>query len=242
MEDAFDRRIRQTWAEHFGSDESLTGRPGTSIIARERLAGTGAIHIWNIGAHAFVEADPALVSSLERLIADLRPGASFTARRVHDAWGADRVGFVGTALVFHLRPEDLIRRLPEPPIALRRLTPDDVALVEALNEACTPDEADDGYVAADHEIAFACLDGDRAVSVVSGYRRNGFMDMGSLTHPNYRGRRLAPAALAAASAEAFEIGLIPQYRCDVENVASRRVAEVTGYTLHFTNEAMTIIN
>jgi RimJ/RimL family protein N-acetyltransferase len=76
--------------------------------------------------------------------------------------------------------------------------------------------------------------------VVSGYRRNGFMDMGSLTHPAYRGRRLAPAALAAASALTFELGLIPQYRCDAHNTASRRVAEVTGYTLYFTNEALTV--
>jgi hypothetical protein len=198
MRDAFDRRIRQTWAEHYGCGVSVTGQPGTSIVAREGLAEAGAIHIWNIGAHAFVDVDPALAASLERLTTELGPHALLTARAVLDAWGQDRVGSTGDALIFHLRPEELKSRTPEPPLTLRRLTPDDAALVQALNAACTPEEAEEGYVAADHEIAFACCDGDRAVSVVSGYRRNGFMDMGSLTHPPTGGQRAR--SLAAASA------------------------------------------
>jgi len=218
---AFDRTIRRIWAEYFGADVTETERPGTSIIARDRLAGTGAVHIWNIGMRAFAEVDPELAGPLARLIAELGPDALLPARLLGDVWEP-----TGAALIFHLRPDDLIRRTPEPPLTLRRLT---------------PEEADEGYVAADHEVAFACLDGDRAVSVVSGYRRNGFMDMGSLTHPAYRGRRLAPAALAAACDVTFEIGMIPQYRCDALNIASRRVAEVAGFTACFTNEAISVI-
>jgi RimJ/RimL family protein N-acetyltransferase len=238
--DLFDHRILQTWAEHFGRDVSVTGQPGTSIVAREPLAGTGAVHIWNIGAHVFVEADPAHAASLEQFMTELGARSLLTARALQEVWGQDRVGSTGAALIFHLRPGELVGWTPEPPLTLRRLTVEDDDLVQALNAACTPEEADEGYVSAGDEIAYACLDGDRAVSVVSGYRRNGFMDMGSLTHPAYRGRRLAPAALAAASALTFELGLIPQYRCDAHNTASRRVAEVTGYTLYFTNEALTV--
>lgn len=237
----FDRRIRAVWAEHFGCDVTDTEQPGTSIIAREALAGTGAVHIWNIGARAFAECDPALAPALMQLAANRRPDALLTAHAVQDAWGAGRIGSIDAGLIFHVRPDDLIRRTPEPPLILRRLTPGDTGLVQALNNACTPEEADEGYVAADHEIAFACLDGDYAVSVVSGYRRNGFMDMGSLTHPAYRGRRLAPAALAAACDVTFEIGMIPQYRCDALNTASRRVAEVSGFTACFTNETISVI-
>jgi len=233
---AFDRTIRRIWAEYFGADVTETERPGTSIIARDRLAGTGAVHIWNIGMRAFAEVDPELAGPLARLIAELGPDALLSARLLGDVWEP-----TGAALIFHLRPDDLIRRTPEPPLTLRRLTPEDAGLVQALNDACTPEEADEGYVAADHEVAFACLDGDRAVSVVSGYRRNGFMDIGSLTHPAYRGRRLAPAALAAACDVTFEIGMIPQYRCDALNIASRRVAEVAGFTACFTNEAISVI-
>ena len=233
---AFDRTVRRIWAEYFGADVTATERPGTSIIVRDRLAGMGAVHIWNIGLRAFAEVDPELAGPLARLIAELGPDARLSARGLPDAWGP-----AGAALIFHLRPDDLIRRTPEPPLTLRRLTPEDAGLVQALNDACTPEEADEGYVAADHEVAFACLDGDRAVSVVSGYRRNGFMDMGSLTHPAYRGRRLAPAALAAACDVTFQIGMIPQYRCDALNTASRRVAEVAGFTACFTNEAISVI-
>jgi hypothetical protein len=116
---------------------------------------------WNIGAHAFVDVDPALAASLEQLTTELGPHALLTARAVLDAWGQDRVGSTGDALIFHLRPEELKSRTPEPPLTLRRLTPDDAALVQALNAACTPEEAEEGYVAADHEIALACCDGDR---------------------------------------------------------------------------------
>jgi len=237
----FDRSIRRIWADYLGCGPADTGLPGTSIVPRDGLAGTGAVHIWRIGQRAFAESDPVLAGPLTELLAHLEPDVVLTARHMRDAWGSERVGPSGGALAFYLRPENLVRREPMPPITLRRLTPKDAGLVQALNDACTPEEADEGYVAADHEIAFACMDGDRAVSVVSGYRRNGFMDMGSLTHPAYRGKRLAPAALAAACGLTFEIGLIPQYRCDVLNAASRRVAEVTGFKQCFTSEQISVI-
>ena len=91
-----------------------------------------------------------------------------------------------------------------------------------LKDRCQPGEVDDAYVEIDHEIACGCFEELRMVAAASGYRRNGFVDLGVLTDPSFRGRRLAPAMVAAFSRDAEAKNFIAMYRCDPTNRASMR--------------------
>jgi len=238
IDEAFEQRVRRVWAAHFGCPVDDLARGGTTVVPRERLTRTGALHIVHVGARAFAEIDPRLVDETISLLDRLGHDTRLTARVLGDGWGGDRLALADAGLVFHLHPDDLVRRQPPSGLTLKFLKAEDQPPLDELNEHCAPEEVNDAYVHAGDEIAFACLDGTRAVSAGSGYRRNGFMDMGVITHPGYRGRRLAPAVLAALSEASQERGWIPQYRCDQTNGASRRVAETTGYTLFFTTETV----
>ena len=121
---------------------------------------------------------------------------------------------------------------------LNRLTSDDETALNALRQRCTEYEIEDAYVEIGHEIAWGCFKALQLAAVGSGYRRNGFMDYGVLTDPDFRGQGLARHVVCALTDDTHERGLIPQYRCNRINKASRRVAEAAGFTLYFTTESV----
>jgi GNAT superfamily N-acetyltransferase len=237
---AFEKRIAHTWAEHFGCSRDDLERAGTLIVPREHLARSGAIHIAHIRARAMGEVDPRLVAEIGHILAGAGEAAVLTAGVIRAAMPPERVLSADAGFIFHLNPGRLVPRIPEAPITLRPLGSGDGPALQGLFRSCTPEEVDDAFVEVDHEIACACFEGDRIVAAGSGYRRNGFMDLGVLTHPSYRGRRLAAALVSALSRESILKDVIPQYRCDRTNAASRRVAEVSGFTLFFDTESLRI--
>ena len=237
---SFEERIALTWADHFGCARDDLERPGTLVVPREHLARSGAIHIAHIRAHAMAEIDPLLSTEIAHLLASAGEATVLTASELRGAMPPERVFVADAGFIFHLDPEHLVPRTPQAPITLRRMTTGDRPALQGLFRSCAPEEVDDAFVEVDHEIACACFEGARMVAAGSGYRRNGFMDLGVLTHPTYRGRRLAPALVSALSRQSILKDVIPQYRCDQTNAASRRVAEASGFTLFFITEALKI--
>ncbi len=145
---------------------------------------------------------------------------------------------VDAGLIFHLRPGDLVRPELDWQYSLQRLTSDDEPALNALRQRCTEYELDDAYVESGHEIAWGCFKALQLTAVGSGYRRNGFMDFGVLTDPEFRGQGLARHVVCALTDDTHARGLIPQYRCNRVNKASRRVAEAAGFSLYFTTESV----
>jgi len=186
------------------------------------------------------EIDPLLSTEIRQLLANSGEATVLTSSVIRGAMPPERVLVADAGFIFHLDPVHLVPRKPEAPITLRPLATGDQRALQALFQSCAPQEVDDAFVEVDHAIACACFEGDRMVAAGSGYRRNGFMDVGVLTHPTYRGRRLAPALVSALSRESILKDVIPQYRCDQTNAASRRVAEASGFTLFFITETLKI--
>jgi len=111
--------------------------------------------------------------------------------------------------------------------------------MQALHNACSPDEVDEGFVEVTHEIAFGCFCGETLAAAASGYTRTGFMDIGVLTHPAHRRHGLGRAVVGAlADWSSAAAGAIPQYRCRGANLASRRVAESLNFRLYSQSEAV----
>lgn len=234
----FDRRVESLWATHFGCAAEDFAREGTTLVPRDRLIGQRVTHIVYIHRRAVAELDPDLEWDLRAILERTGGGSVLSSELLVRAWGKERIAEDEAGLIFHLRPGHLVRPELDPKIALRRLTAGDQADLDALRKRCTDYEIDDAFVEIEHETAWGCFRGAELVAVGSAYRRNGFMDFGVLTDPAQRGLGLARHIVCALADDSLERGMIPQYRCNRVNQASRRVAEAAGFTLYFTTESV----
>jgi len=233
-------QVARTWSSHLGCAPGDLMRAGTTLVSLERLAGSGAIHLAHLRARTFAEIDPGLEAELRPILVRGGRDVALTGSRIREGLGAGRVRAAERGFIFHLDPHRLMARMPAPPILLRMLAPSDQPALQALFDRCALAEVDDAYVDAGHEIAAGCFIAERMVACGSGYRRHGFMDLGALTDPEARGRRLAPAIVALLAQRATAAGALAMYRCDQTNTASRRVAESSGFTPCFTTESLTL--
>lgn len=234
----FDRQVEALWAAHFGCTTEDFDREGTTLLPRSRLQGEKIIHIVYIRKHALAEIDPELKDALAGMLQGAGAKAVVSSELLLRTWGKERIAEVDAGLIFHLRPGDLVRPTLDAQFTLRRLATEDQAALEALRARCTEYEIDDAYVEIEHELAWGCFRDQQLVAVGSAYPRNGFMDYGVLTDPDLRGQGLARHVVCALTDDTVERGLIPQYRCNRVNKASRRVAEAAGFTLYYTTESV----
>jgi len=230
--------VRATWSSHFGCAPEDLDRAGTTLVPLERLAGSGAIHLAHLRARAFAELDPGLEGELRSLLDREGGDTTLTGSLVRESVLAARLQAQDRGFIFHLDPDRPIVHAPAPPIEMRALTEADRGALRALFDRCHADEVDDAYVDTGHEIACGCFVGERMVACGSGYCRHGFIDLGVLTDPGFRGRRLAPAIVGALSQRCADRGALAMYRCDQTNTASRRVAEEAGFTPCFNTESL----
>jgi RimJ/RimL family protein N-acetyltransferase len=234
----FNGQIDALWAAHFGCEPPEFDREGTSLRLRDHLRGENLIHIVYIRKRALAEIDPPLESTLQTVLANLGPNPVLSSELLQRALGTERIADVDAGLIFHLRPGELVRPELDWQFALHRLTSDDEQALNALRQRCTEYEIEDAYVEIEHEIAWGCFKGLQLAAVGSAYRRNGFMDFGVLTDPEFRGQGLARHVVCALVDDTQQRGLIPQYRCNRVNKSSRRVAEASGFTLYYTTESV----
>jgi len=236
--DDFTRRVEALWAEHFGCSADDFDVAGTTLLPRQRLRGDNVLHMVYIRRRALAEIDPALEARTADVLRAPSDQTVLSSRLLKRAWGAHAISDVDAGLIFHLRPGELVRRPIHASCELRSLERADEPALQGLKHNCTGEEVEEAFVDLDHELAWGCFSAGRLVAAGSAYRRNGFMDYGVLTHPEFRGRELARHILAALVDDTVPLGLIPQYRCNRENQPSRRVAEAAGFRLLFATESV----
>ena len=237
-EDPFDRRILSNWADYFGCSVADLRQPDTVLVPRERRAPGTGVHIWYIDEHAFVEVDHSLVDAIKPALQDLPAGAVLTPQDVQAALGPERVAELTTGLVCYLQTGELRRPEVDGAFEIRQLTPADAEHMETLHNASPAADVEEAFVEVDHLIACGAFAGDQLVAAASGYVSRGFLDLGVLTHPDFRQQGLGKAVTAELCCWAFDRNMIPQYRHEAGNAASRGVAEALGFTPYFKQESV----
>lgn len=118
-------------------------------------------------------------------------------------------------------------------MAARRLTIEDRAAFAAFQAVASEQDRDDAFVEIDHWAVFGCFDGDRLVSAASAYpwENAPVADLGVLTLSDVRGRGYARAAVLTISDFSRRQGYEPQYRCQLDNIASVALAKSCGFAL-----------
>lgn len=234
----FERLVHENWATYFGCPVEITERPGTTLLGESKYDGDKIIALWHIGQHTFVQLDPAFYEKLDALLKELPPHISLTGDNIETAWGSAAIAARDLGVLHYLYPPDLPNYNPIDPFTLRQLTEADGELMTALQAANTPEDVDEAYIAVTHEIAFGCFHGEQLVAAASGYERTGFLDLGVLTHPDFRRKGLGKSVVGAACDWANQKGMIAQYRHNAHNISSQNVATSLNFRKYFTSEGI----
>jgi len=237
---SFERTVIENWTNHFGCPSETANISGTTLLPENKYEGDKIIAFWHIGKHTFVQLDPGILPRLDELVKSLPANTPLLGEHVQTAWGDEAILSRDVGLTYYLFPADLPDYLPPEPFTLRQLTEADADFMSALNAANTPEDVDEAYVEVTHQIAFGCFHGEILVAAASGYERTGFLDLGVLTHPGYRKKGLGKAVVGALCNWANQNNLIAQYRHNVLNTGSQKVAESLNFQMFFKSEGISL--
>lgn len=239
MNKTFEQTIYHKWTNSFGCSTETAYQTGTTIVPESKYEGKKVIVLEYIGRHTFTQIDPFYFQTLKQLIQSLPQGTSMNGIHIQTAWDEKNIQSHDHGLTYYLYSSDLPPHLPPESFNVRKLELGDTEHMAVLHQACTPEDVDEGYVEVSHQIAFGCFHQGELVAASSGYERTGFLDIGVLTHPNFRKKGLGRAVVGTLCAWAIEKHIIPQYRHDVLNSNSRHIAESLNFKPYFKTEAFT---
>lgn len=234
----FETAVFGKWADRYNCTIEDLKRPGTEINPEDDFADSNAIHIWTIGERAFARTDPACEALARRALAAQPEGTALSADHVAAAVIPHSIRKTEDNLLFYLYPAEFRPVSVGEEFVLRQLTQDDADALAALQAACAAAEAEEAEVSVEDEIGFGCFSGTQLVSIATGFRLTGFMDIGVLTHPGYRRQRLGKACVSALCRWCFDNDVIAQYRCRAKNTGSRSIAEGLNFDLFFTQQSV----
>jgi hypothetical protein len=219
-------RVRDLWVGLTGVAISFPARPGVAVAVSpvSRLCPPGWVGIVRIGESAIATAPSAPDAELLGGALHLLAVPALT----------DRTGLAAVLPVAEVRgPASLAYldrdsfRTPVPAAAVDRLPPGHPSLLALLAETIDAD-SDESGLAEITSAAFVVRHQGRVVAA-AGWRRwpGEVAHLGVLTARQARGRRLGRTVAAAATADALDARLLPQWRARPES--SRRIAAALGF-------------
>lgn len=116
-------------------------------------------------------------------------------------------------------------------VSTRQLTEEDAPAFESFSHEAPEEDLDEAFVELDHWLVFGTfVDGELACAAsMYPWGETRLADLGVITLPRFRGRGLGRATVRAMSAVALDRGYEPQYRCQLDNVASVALARGAGF-------------
>jgi hypothetical protein len=236
------RRVDAYWAEFFGCDVRTLRPSRTVVLPHAALAGYAGVYVMEFGGAPVVSAPLSLAPGLRAAAAALAPGSV----RVPALWiaalrsagvvvGPAWLGYLSAAAPAPAGNED------PPDVALvRALGPADVAVVDALRRACSPEEWEHGGSNfARAAVVVGAFVGPE-LAAAAGYEIWGgrLAHLAVIAHPAHRRGGHAARAVRGLIPRALADGLIPQYRTLEANNASLALARRLSFAQHATSLAV----
>lgn len=217
----FPKPVLDYWHEAFAGDSSSTWAVSEKLNPKRP-----AMMLEGMDGSVRTVLRPELI---DRIGPDTAGATSITD--IQDQLARGGVSLHDPDYLFYL-PADT-RIAPNQSTATRRLTIEDRAAFDAFQADASEQDRDDAFVEIDHWVVFGCFDGDRLVSAASAYpwENAPVADLGVLTLPDVRGRGFARAVVLTISDFSRREGYEPQYRCQLDNLASVALAKSSGFAL-----------
>lgn len=229
--EAFEQMIVEDWTAYFACSPDEFGKSGSSFIQRKNYAANRVI-IAHVGSRTFVQYHPGLEDQILAFARQCPSDLAMTADHFVSYFENTRVQIESLDELFYLYPPDLKPFTPHERFTVRKLSAEDEATLDELNNACTEEEVDNSFVAVDELGAWGCF-ADGKLAAAAAFSDWGlYGDFGVITHPQFRKQGLAKAVVAAACKEAIGMGKIPIYRCHITLFASINTAKALGFRKH----------
>lgn len=139
--------------------------------------------------------------------------------------GPDHLFFLDESTTQRLRATD-------DPSHVRALTDADTAAFATFEAGVPEEDLEGASVELEHWMVFGAFEGDTLVAVGSSYPFEddvALADMGVVTHPEHRGQGHARSVIYALARAALAADHEPQYRCQIDNTASVKLASRSGF-------------
>jgi RimJ/RimL family protein N-acetyltransferase len=224
---AFSETVEAFWRAPLARGELLHHSDALTVVADPTLAdGREVIIIKTGGAATIAALAPAMAARV--LIRPIRDESELRA-----ALADAHVVLHPADAVFYFPVAATAELLTEPDRAdVRRLDAEDRDAFAAFASAAPAQDLDDAYVELDHWAVFGAFQDGKLVCAASMYPwgDSSLADLGVLTLPNARRHGLARSVVRAICRYACSQGREPQYRCQLDNTASRALAAAAGLT------------
>lgn len=219
----------------------LLDSPATIVVGRPDRADSGMALCYRAGQAAIIWTDPAVADRFGPLAAENTAVSAGTFAAHASELGMIHLADVAMRVLVADAGAEAVAPGPQPePYEHRRLTTDDVDLVRALTDACSPEEVeaaalddlDDLDEAAMNVLMADGVDAPVAYASASAFDwDDGIADIGVLVHPEHRRRGLGRWVVARATADLLADGRLPLYRHELTNLGSSALSAGLGFKM-----------
>jgi RimJ/RimL family protein N-acetyltransferase len=237
FKEAFSVTIQATADEHWASrlrcPSARLNQPGHAVLADAGLP-MRRIVLFQHARMTMVRVHPSLADRVTEALASLPASLPVVADDL-----AVRLGLipeVSANLISYLDPTDF-RPVDSPTV--RELTGADRDRVVELNHTCTQQERERSEVWPEDPVVFGSVIEGQLVAAGS-FRFDGehMADVGVVTHPEFRGRGLGRAVVAALCRVGLAHERLMQYSALAVNLPSQRLARRLGFRVYAVEEAI----
>jgi GNAT superfamily N-acetyltransferase len=216
------------WAAHLGCSEVHLAQPSTSVVRNgpDLASFRGATVMFR--PPACVLAVPAdWYDPVASRVGHRPPAEVFDVMLLRQVFGTAVDQVIGPAWLGYADASDF---RPAPTMGTRLLTDQDLAALERLAAACGPTAWEHSGIDPARPPVFGCFDGE-VLAAAGMLERWGdrLLQVGIVTHPDYRGRGYGKAVVSAMAAHGLATGGVLQYRTLQANLASVGIAQALGF-------------
>ena len=221
-----EQALERFWAHELGVDPGFLGwAPQVCCTVQRLYAG---VQLFRRGGRLVVAAPPDRAEFIQDAIHGLSPDKLFSVEWLQRVFLQDAEKILGPA---HVNYADRASFRSEGPHSARRISAADAAAYRSLASALDAKELEDSGFSAEEFPAFGAFSGD-VLCAVASYTvwEPSIAHIIVATHPDYRRRGFAGAAIRALAAHAFDRSLILQYRAVAWNEPSLALARALGFS------------
>jgi GNAT superfamily N-acetyltransferase len=226
-------QLDRFWADKLGIDSSLASTPSICFTVQHLYSG---VQLFANGERVVIASPPGMAELIQNAIIGLSPEEAFSVEWLHRIIANDAERIIGPAEV-HYADETSFRS--EQSQGGRALLAADSDAYRGLVAALDPKEVE--YSGVSSELfpplevfpAFGAFS-DEILCSVASYEvwKPSIAHIRVATHPNYRRRGFAKAAVQALAAAALDCGLILQWRAVAWNKKSLSLARDLGFSYY----------
>jgi len=218
-------QVDRFWAHKLGIDSSLASTPRICCTVQHLYSG---VQLFSNGERLVIAAPPARAELIQKAIVDITPEEAFSVEWLQCIFGGEAERIIGPAEVNYA---DETNFRAETGHFGRALLASDSDAYRAFVNALDPMELEaSGAVSSDAFPAFGAFSEDVLCSVAS-YEvwEPTIAHIRVATHPSYRRRGYARAAVQSLAEAALHRGLILQWRALAGNKSSLSLARALGF-------------